>query len=280
LVDANEVRDQQRASWERFSGGWDRWDHLVLPMLEPVGTEIIRMLEPGRSAEVLDVAAGTGEPGLSIAAIASEGRVVVTDLSAAMLDIARRNAESRELINVDFRECSADDLPFEEKSFDAVSCRFGFMFFPDPGVAASELWRVLRPGGRVAASVWAGPDGNPWATIPMAAIAAEVEMPAPSPDTPGLFRFAEPGSLESVLGSAGMTELTGTDVRSEVAVDSAEEYWEYMTDVAAPIVAGLERADADARERIRAKVLERVREFRGDGGLRIPMHARCVVATR
>jgi SAM-dependent methyltransferase len=68
--------------------------------------------------------------------------------------------------------------------------RFGFLFFSDIAGAMTELPRVLRPGGRISAAVWAEPPGNPWATIPLAAIGSEVQMPAPPPDAPGLFRCA------------------------------------------------------------------------------------------
>jgi ubiquinone/menaquinone biosynthesis C-methylase UbiE len=109
------------------------------------------------------------------------------DLSGGMLAAANANANARGLTNVKTRECSADDLPFDDASFDTITCRFGFMFFPDVAGSVAELARALRPGGRMSAA-WAEPPPNPWAAIPLAAISAEVEIPAPPPDAPGLFR--------------------------------------------------------------------------------------------
>lgn len=134
---------------------------MVLTWLQPAGDEIIRSLELGDDGDHLDVAAGTGEPGLSIAALRPRSRVVLTDVSAGMLAAARANATARGLANVELRECGVDPLPFEDASFDTVSCRFGFMFFPDVAASVAELVRVLRSGGRLSTAVWAAPSGNP-----------------------------------------------------------------------------------------------------------------------
>jgi ubiquinone/menaquinone biosynthesis C-methylase UbiE len=276
----DEVREQQRQTWDRFSAGWEKWDHLVLPMLQPVGDEMLRLLAVRDGAEHLDVASGTGEPGLTIAASAPHGRVVLTDLAGGMLDVAKRSAAARGIDNIEIRECSADALPFADATFDSISCRFGFMFFPDISGAVRELTRVLKPGGKVCTAVWAQPDDNPWATIPMGAIATEIELPAPSPDAPGMFRCATPGAISAIFESAGLHDVSEIDVHAALLAASAEVYWQYMTEVAAPVVAGLAQVDDAARERIRSLVMDKVRDFEVDGGLRIPLHARCIAATK
>lgn len=282
MATADEVREQQRSTWNRFSAGWGKWDHLVLPMLEPIGVEMVRMLSirDGDGVMHLDVASGTGEPGLTIAAAMPRGRVVLTDLAGDMLEIAKQAAAARSIDNVDFRICSADDLPFPDKTFDSISCRFGLMFFPDLGRAIAEFHRVLKPGGRISASVWAEPAGNPWASIPMSVIASEIDLPAPQPDAPGLYRYAAPGVIGAAFSAAGLSAVVETDVRSALAVPSVEEYWAYMTEVVAPVVAALDRADEATRGRIAAAVIERMRAFVSDGGLQAPLHARCIVATK
>jgi ubiquinone/menaquinone biosynthesis C-methylase UbiE len=280
MSDADEIREQQRQTWERFSPGWAKWDELVLGMLQPVGDEMIRSLALRDDGRHLDVAAGTGEPGLSIAALVPRGHVVLTDLSAGMLAAAGANAKARGLRNVELRECGVDDLPFADASFDTISCRFGLMFFPDIPGAVARLARLLRPGGRIAASVWAEPEGNPWATIPMAAIGAEVALPDPSPDAPSLFRCAAPGAIARVFRDAGLHDITETDVHATLDPERAEDYWDYLTEVTAPVVAGLGFADDAARDRIRTTVVEQARAFEVDGGPKIPTHARCISATK
>ena len=84
--------------------------------------------------------------------------------------------------NVGTKVCSADDLPFDDATFDSVSVRFGYMFFPDVAEATAEFARVLKPGGRLCSSVWVKPEENPWTTIAMQAIAAEAELAPADPD--------------------------------------------------------------------------------------------------
>ncbi|GIU85845.1 MAG: hypothetical protein KatS3mg009_0360 [Acidimicrobiia bacterium] len=276
----DEIREQQRASWDRFSVGWERWDAVVQAMLGPVGDAMIAAVAPRDGGTHLDVAAGTGEPGLTIADRIPNGRVVITDLSPAMLDVARRRAFARGLGNVEVRECDACDLPFGDAAFDTVTCRFGFMFFPDLHAAARELARVTRPGGRVCASVWAEPAGNPWVTIMMGAIASEVEVPPPGPDAPGIFRCAEPGTLAGLFGAAGFRDVEERDVHGTVDLESPEQYWQLQTEIAAPVVAALAGADDATVARVHAKVLDAVGAHAGADGLRLPYHARCTVGVR
>ena len=160
------------------------------------------------------------------------------------------------------------------RSFDTITCRFGFMFLPDIPGAVAELLRVLRAGAQISAAVCAEPPGNPWATIPLAAISAQVEMPAPPPDAPGLFRCAAPDAIGHVFRDAGMHDVAETDPHDFFEPASAEEYWTYAAEVFAPVVAGL-AADA-ARDRIHTTVLDKLRIFEHDGQPRLPLHARCM----
>jgi ubiquinone/menaquinone biosynthesis C-methylase UbiE len=280
MLRADEIREQQRQMWDRFSPGWMKWDALVMGMLAPVGAEMIGALALRDGSEHLDIASGTGEPGLSIAELIPRGRVVLADLSGGMLAAASTNATARGLANVETRECDVDDLPFGDASFDTITCRFGFMFFPEIAGAVAELLRVLRPGGRMSAAVWAEPSGNPWATIPLAAISTEVQLPTPPPDAPGLFRCAASDAIGGVFRDAGMRDVAETDVRGFLQPASAEDYWTYATEVLAAAVAGLAAADDAARDRIHATVIGQVRTFEHDGRPRLPLHARCIIGTK
>ncbi|HEY5170337.1 MAG TPA: methyltransferase domain-containing protein [Acidimicrobiia bacterium] len=280
MSNAHEIEAQQRQTWDRFSGGWSKWDAMVLTWLRPAGDEIIRSLELREDGDHLDVAAGTGEPGLSIAALLPRGRVVLTDVSSGMLAAAQANATARGLRNVELRECGVDALPFDDASFDTISCRFGLMFFPDLPGAVAEILRVLRPGGRLSTAVWAESADNPWATIPMAAISAEVDVPAPTPGAPGLFRCAAPDAIAAVFRDAGLRDVVETDVRGTLDAPSAEDYWTFMTEIAAPVVGGLSLADDATRARITARTLEQIRPLEVDGKPSIPFHARCITGTK
>ena len=112
---------------------------------------------------------------------------MMTDLAEKMLLVAKESAVRRGLRNVETRQCDAGALPFADKTFDAVTARFAFMFFPDVSAAARELARAAKPGARVCTAVWGPPEKNPWATTIMGTVAKHVEMPAPPPGSPGLF---------------------------------------------------------------------------------------------
>ena len=261
----DEIRDQQRQTWDKFSAGWKKWDELVLGWLAPVGQELIGSAGLREDSNVLDVAAGTGEPGLTAAALVPKGMVISTDLSERMLEVAAENATRRGIKNFQTRQCDVGALPFADGTFDAVLCRFGFMFFPDVDVSASELARVTKMGGRVCAAVWDAPDQNPWATTIIGTINKHVEMPTPPPGSPGLFRCATPGYMETVFRKAGLKDIAVKHVAGEVRFRSPEEYWSFMSEIAAPVVAGLAKADEPTRKKIGATVLDLARKTSPDG---------------
>ncbi|HEX3386612.1 MAG TPA: methyltransferase domain-containing protein [Mucilaginibacter sp.] len=159
-----QIREQQKQVWNKVSAAWKTWDSFIMEFLRPMGDAIIGRLEIKEDDIVLDVAAGTGEPGLTIAAIAKKGKVIGTDLSEEMLQLAAENAAAKELKNYSTQAANVCELPFDDNTFTRISCRMGFMFFPDMQLAANEIYRVLKPGGRIAISVWSGPEKNIWHT--------------------------------------------------------------------------------------------------------------------
>lgn len=253
-----EIREQQKQSWNKFSGGWRKWDELTMDFLHPMGDAIIRYLQPKGTMQVLDIAAGTGEPGLTIASMIPQGRVTITDLAEDMLVIARDHAASKGIHNIDIKACDVCELPFPDNSFDAISCRFGFMFFPDMQLAAQEMVRVLKPGGAVATSVWSGPEKNFWVTAAMGTINKNMEIPPPAPGAPGMFRCSKPGLIKELFENAGLTGVTEQEVATKLNSGTVETYWNMMTEIGAPIVAALSKADQPMRQKIRKEVFELV----------------------
>ncbi|MFT3822628.1 MAG: class I SAM-dependent methyltransferase [Chitinophagaceae bacterium] len=253
-----QIRDQQKESWDKFSPGWKKWDDLVMDFMQPVGDAIIQNIDPQKADVVLDIAAGTGEPGLTIAAIASDGKVVITDLSDKMLEIARENAAVRGITNIETYACDVCELPFDDNTFDAISCRFGFMFFPDMQLAANEMVRVLKPGGRLATAVWDVPEKNFWVTAIMGTINKNMELPAPPPGAPGMFRCAKDGLMKEVFEKAGLKNVSQQPVAGKLKSKTAEVYWDMLTEVGAPIVAALSKADDATKAKIKKETLEAV----------------------
>ena len=276
----DEIRDGQRATWAGLSAGWEKWDSVIMAQLAPVGAAIIERLAVGEDQQHLDIAAGTGEPGLTIARIAPKGRVVITDLVPEMLEVAARRATAQGIANIETKVCSADDLPFDAATFDSVSVRFGYMFFPDMEKATAEFARVLKPGGRVCSSVWIRPEANPWTSIAMQAIATEGVMTASAPDRPNMFRCAAPGCVAALYEDAGLREVAEWDVDVELVTRSPEQYWEMISEHVSLAVAALQQIDEPARARIRALAVANVRAFEKNGEVRVPGLSRCIVGRK
>lgn len=275
-----QIRDQQRQTWDKFSPGWKKWDGHVLSWIAPVGEELIRNARLRDDSHLLDVAAGTGEPGLSAAKIVTRGKVTVTDLSDRMLEVATENAARRGIKNFETRQCDVSVMPFSDGSFDAVTCRFGFMFFPDMNLGLKEMARVSKPGARICSAVWGAPDKNPWATTVLSTIAAHVEMPPVPPGAPGLFRCAAPGLMADAYKDAGLENIAETEVSGELEFQSPEQYWSFMTEIAAPVVAGLAKADDSTREAIRVAVMDQARQSAADGKPRFHWSALAISGER
>ncbi|TAH41598.1 MAG: methyltransferase domain-containing protein [Bacteroidetes bacterium] len=251
-----QIRDQQKETWNKFAPGWGKWDTWVMNFLKKSGDEIIHQLQLKNNDVVLDVATGTGEPGLSIAGIVKNGKVIGQDLSDKMLALARAHAESRGIKNYETRNCDISELPFPDNSFDAVSCRMGYMFFPDMLKATQEIYRVPNTGGRFATAVWGPAEKNFWIISIMGPISKNLELPPPVPGAPGMFRCANPDQMKNIFETAGFKNVMTKEKIDQGEAESFESYWEYMNDVAAPVVSALSKADEKTRAKIKQDAYE------------------------
>ena len=169
--------------------------------------------------------------------------------------------------------CDVCDLPFPDNTFDAISCRFGFMFFPDMLTAAKEMMRVLKPGGRVATAVWSVPEKNFWVTAISSTINKNMDVPASPPESPGIFRCAESGLIQNIFHQAGFKNTSEQEVNGKLKCGTTDVYWNMMTEVAAPVVSALTKADENLKEKIKSEVYQLVSEKYPDGNIRIDSSA-------
>ena len=264
-----QMSENQKASWNSFSAGWKKWESTLYDHMQPVADEMIRLLNPENSQHLLDLASGTGEPGLSFAKLLTNGKVTLTDLSGDMLAIARENAVKRRLQNIEFVVCNASELPFADQTFDAITCRMGFMFFSDMPAAAEEMRRVLKTKGKFAISVWGTPEQNLWGTAIAETIRRNMQLPVPDPNAPGIFRCGKSGLMTDLFNKAGFKNISETEVACQLNCGSAEAYWQMMTEIAAPIVSALRNADARMKEKIKKEVCELITEKYPGGNVSI-----------
>jgi SAM-dependent methyltransferase len=210
------ANDEQRLYWNSDAGrAWTRQQERLDRQIAPHGERALAAAGPRPGERALDVGCGCGATTLELARrVGTRGFATGLDLSAPMLERARRRADELGLANVEFRQEDAQTARFGEP-VDLVFSRFGVMFFADPVVAFANLGAALRPGGRLAFVCWQGVMKNPWVTVPMAAVAAHLPLPAPPPPgAPGPFAFGDAELLRGILERAGFSgiEIEGAEL--------------------------------------------------------------------
>jgi SAM-dependent methyltransferase len=256
----------------------EKWKSKSAFMGRAVTEALVEYSQPHPGMQVLDLASGTGEPAISIAQkVAPTGHVSALDLSADLLDIARKRAAQRQLSNVTLHQGDAHTLPFPDNHFDLATCRFGVMFFADVASALRELHRVLRPGARACFAAW-GPFEQPYWRSTMGIVLKHVGGPALSPGEQDPFRFAEPALLCKALSDAGF-HATEASLRTLAWtwLGTAEEVWDYAQSVSTPFRQLLERVPESKWPVINAEVYAAVREYARDD--RIEFGAEIVLAS-
>lgn len=223
-----------RAEWldDATCAAWRRWHDKSVYFWRELNAALFAhaALAPGK--RVLDLAGGTGDPGLEIARRVAPGEVVITDFAPQMVAIAREFAARDGLTNVTCATADAHALPFPDGAFDLVTCRLGIMFFWDSARALSEVRRVLRPGGRAVFLVWGPPEQNEFIRL----LLGPFKKRRPPPGTPQQFRYAPAGLLGGELRAAGF-QAVREEPRTVCTAwpGPPEELWRRQYEVSAPM---------------------------------------------
>jgi len=269
-------REHLHQEWtgDRTVTAWRKW-HAQIATFTQGATEAIleaARLRPGM--RVLDLASGVGDPALSIAReVAPSGRVTATDLGPGMMSLAEELARKRGLTNIEFREANAESLPFADKSYDVLTCRFGVMFFPDLPKALSECFRVLKPPGRAAFVAW-GKKEQPFFTTTAGIVLKHVPVPPPppDPDAPSLFMFGDRDRLRRALEVAGFSNVHEEDrIVAGRWSSSVEEYWEQFTEVAAPFRPLIDQLTPEKKAQAKTEILAVLKKFWNGKELNMPL---------
>jgi ubiquinone/menaquinone biosynthesis C-methylase UbiE len=223
--DPEKFKQTTRAQWESAAEAWDRWSPLLAEWLGPATDAMLDMAAAAPGARVLDVAAGAGEQTLAAARrVGTNGYVLATDISPAILRFALDAARQAGLANVETKELDGERLDtLPEASFDAAISRVGLIYFPDQQRALAGIRRALRPGGRFAAVVYSTPEKNAFFSIPVGIIRRRAQLPPPLPGQPGPFSLGGEGVLAKALAQAGFKDVEVRSIDSPVKLPSAAE---------------------------------------------------------
>jgi SAM-dependent methyltransferase len=270
------VNAGQRDLWNgqegrRWADHHQRLDRMAAPFNEP----LFAAARIAESDQVLDIGCGTGETTRVSARLAARGHAVGIDLSAPMLELARRVAAEQAIGNITFEQGDAQLHPLPSGRFDVAISRAGVMFFDDPVAAFTNIGRALRPGGRLAFACHGGADTGT-ADI-LGALAPHLPALEPRGRMRGAGDFTDRDHISAVLDRAGFTAVTisALKYRTELGHDAADAA-HFLLGVQ---LAGLVSGTAEAALRRARSALEAIlRPYESDGAVRLPGSAWIVTA--
>ncbi len=261
-MDAKLQRRIQRYGWDKaaadYEGYWGK-------QIEPAQRRLLEMaaLRPGE--RVLDIACGTGLITFPAAiSVGPHGAVVGTDISGKMVERGREESAKLGLANVTFQRADAETLDFPESSFDAVLCSLGLMYLPEPIDALRLVRRVLKPGGRLAVTIWGRRDRCGWAGIfPV------VDDRVKSEVCPMFFHLGTGDNLRTALEMAGFSDIQVDRIVKPLDYASAEDALGAAF-AGGPVALAYAHFDDDTREEAHAEYLKTIQPYRRGEGYSIP----------
>jgi ubiquinone/menaquinone biosynthesis C-methylase UbiE len=270
-----EEQNKVLQAWQTSAPYWDKYRALITQMYAPVTTGLIEEAQIGVGHNALDIGGGSGEPSLTISGIVGPtGSVMYTDPAAGMVESAQAEAGRRGLTNIQFRQCSANDLPFPDQTFDLALSRFSAMFFVDPLRGIREALRVVHNDGYVSFAVWGPEEANPFFSTLNDVFDRFVESPTQDPDAPDAFRFAAPGKLAGILENAGADNVIERHLNFQIeAALSFERFWELRTETSESLRAKTAGLTPEKIEVIKQAVADGAQEYFMSGNMRFPAEA-------
>jgi SAM-dependent methyltransferase len=265
------LRPAMRRMWATVADRWAEHADDVDTSRAAVTVAMLERAAPRPGDRVLELAGGPGGVGLAAAdRVGAGGEVVITDVVPEMTAVAAARAAARGLDHVVTRERDLEDLDEPDGAFDVVLCREGLMFATDPGRAATEIRRVLCPGGRVAVAVWGPRERNPWLGLLFDALTAQTGRPVPPPGVPGPFSLGDGARLAALLRDAGLDDVRVEELAVPTRAESFEHWWTRTTALAGPIAGVLAAMPEAPRAALRDGLRAEVERYRVPGGYELP----------
>lgn len=250
-------------SWSTASKGYAT--HVAPLMMESYAAEFCDRLDAGPEHVALEVAAGSGALTTTLAPRVKS--LLATDFSPGMIEILKE--KMAESANVQVQTMNGQNLELEDATFDRAACCFGLMLFPERDKGFAELRRVVKSGGKVMVSGWAGPDKFEGFALFLSALQrAFPDMPAP-PTPPPVFSLANLDTFKAEMETAGFVDVETAYVARDLELPGFEDIWGMMTSGAPPVQMLFDKVGAAGKDKVEGTLREIVSERFGDDPIRV-----------
>jgi ubiquinone/menaquinone biosynthesis C-methylase UbiE len=269
----------QQGQWQVAGSAPEIYERELVPaVFGPWAPILVELAHPKPGERVIDIACGTGIVArIAASRVGPSGAVAGVDLNPGMLNVARSLKTADDAASIEWREASADKLPFPDGSFDVAYCQLGLQFFADRPAALREMRRVLSAKGRLAVMVWCGIHDSPGFEA-FAEIMERNVGPAAASIMRAPFGLSDADALSRLVAAAGFLNIVVQRTVGAVEFPSTERF--VLSYVAgSPLAGHISQAGDVTRENLIADAKLALDKYVGSRGLAFPIAAHLLTAT-
>ena len=252
----------QRYGWDRASKYYESsWQE----QLKPAHDTLLNIADLRTGEHVIDIAAGTGLISFPLAKLIGEsGKVIAPDISEEMVNIGNEAVKHTEAKNISFERMDAEDINYNENTFDVATCALGLMYFPDPDTSLTEIYRVLKPGGRAVVAVWGSRKNCGWSGVfPIVDERVKTDV------CPMFFNLGENDTIKYPFEKAGFKDISIKRIKTTLFYSSSEEACD-ASFIGGPVSMAYSRFDEATKIAARAEFIKSIEPFKTKNGYEIP----------